>query len=332
MKKSNCQITDAPYRIDVHHHIIPNEYISALDSINARNSIGFDLPKWTPEMSLDIMDQNNIRTAVLSLSTPGVFFGDANFAQNLARQCNEICTRIVNDHPERFGFFAALPMPVTDAATSEAIYALDTLKADGVGLLASSGGRFLGDPQFDELMDELNKRKAVVAVHPNIHPTSRELQLDIPFSTIEFVFDTTRAVANLMLTGTLERYPDIRWIIAHAGGTIPYIAMRINRSANFYPSYKEKIPHGALTYLKRLYYDTAYSCSPYAIRSLMELVEPSHILFGSDFPFLPGPTVTEEVQDHSKLGLFDQTTLRMVEEKNAFALFLRLNTMCKNEN
>ncbi len=309
---------EKPYRIDVHHHIVTREYLAALDRVGIRKTIGFNFPEWSPQISLDFMEQNRIRKAILSVSTPGVFFGDAAYAADLARQCNENAARVKSDYPDRFGFFAVMPMPVADAAVKEAVYALDTLKADGVGLLASSGGRFLGDREFDELMSELNRRKAVVSVHPNIHPSSRELKLETPVPIVEFVFDTTRAAVNLVLTGTLERYPDIRWILAHAGGTVPYVAMRIEH----YPGVRKNAPLGPIAYLRRFYYDTALSCSPYTMACLQEFVEPSRILLGSDFPFAPASLVTEEIREaYSDYHIFNETTRQMVEETNASALF-----------
>jgi predicted TIM-barrel fold metal-dependent hydrolase len=316
------------YRMDVHHHIIPEFYPSALQKIGVEAAHGEGFPKWTQSLSLETMDESGIDAAIVSLSSPGVYFGDSVFSSKLARQCNEYFSQMVGVSPDRFGFFATLPLPATDLAVEEAVYALDVLKADGIVLLASTGDKFLGDSDFDELMFELNKRKTVVFIHPNIHPSSSDLKLDIPGFYIEFLFDTTRAVTNLILSGVVERYPDIRWILAHAGGTVPYIAWRLSL-ANMDPKLLEKAPRGVLAYLKNFYYDTALSTSPYAMLSLKELVGPSQILFGSDFPYAPAPLVAKEVMDLQKLEMFNNRERQLMERKNALHLFPRFKR--KNE-
>ena len=273
-------------RIDVHHHVIPPAFVAAMSRRGFTRVAGAPLPKWTPERSIAVMDQNGIETAITSLSAPGVYFGDLGEASDLARRCNEFAAEMCARHPGRFGSFAVLPMPFTESACAEATYALDHLNADGVVLLGSTEGKFLGDPSLDELMAELDRRRATVFVHPNLHATSEAIGLEMPGFLIEFLCDTTRAALKLILSGTLERYPSIRWILAHAGGFLPYVAWRVSL-ANLMPPYDERAPQGVLTYVKRFYYDTALSPSRYSMAVLEELVEPSHILFGSDFPFAP---------------------------------------------
>ncbi len=328
MKTIN-QSSTIPHRIDVHHHIVPAKYVAALKGIGIEAAHGAGFPKWSPAMALDVMDRNGIAAAITSISSPGVYFGDANFARDLARRCNEFSAQLVSNNPDRFGFFAVLPLPDTEAALKEAEYALDTLNADGVVLLASTGGKFLGDSDFEELMFELNRRQAIIFIHPNIHPSSEKLKLDMPGFLIEFLFDTTRAVINLIYTGTLERYPALRWILSHAGGTVPYIAWRLSL-ANFEPEFLARAPRGMLAYLKSFYYDTALSSSPYAMKALLELVGPSQILFGSDFPFAPEPIVAKEVEDLQKLDLFKDQTLKAIERDNALTLFPKFKWQREN--
>jgi 6-methylsalicylate decarboxylase len=264
------------------------------------------------------MDRSGIRAAVVSFGSPGVWFGDAGAARELARRCNEYLAGLVKHHPTRFGAFACLPLPdVTEAA-----HALDALKCDGVNLLARVADRFLGDPGFEELMAELNRRKAVVFVRPNVHSTSRALGFKYPEATFEFIADTTRAVLNLALTGTLERYPDIRWILSHAGGAVPFLAWRF-RMADYYPEFKHAIPQGIQTYLKRLYYDTALSPSPYAMKPAMDFAGPSQLVFGSDFPYASSSVVSMEVNDLEQLDVFDPASRRAMEAGNAAGLFRR---------
>ena len=323
-KNTNGGAGMTPFKIDVHHHSVPDMYVKELESKNYVPSHGAGYPAWTPEASLDVMDQNGIAAAVTSISSPGVYIGDEAHAIDFSRRLNGYSAKMVQQHPDRFGFFAILPMPIVDASIKEAAYALDTLNADGVVLLASAGDRFLGDQDFEELMAELDRRKCVVFIHPNIHSTSDKLPLNIPGFFIEFMFDTTRAVTNLVFSGVMERYPNIKWIVAHAGATVPYLAWRLSL-ADILPDtpYAKTMPKGALAYLKKLYYDTALSPSAYAMASLLQLVEPTQILFGSDFPFAPRDLVAKEVNDLNELSVFDDEIRQMVYRDNALKLFPR---------
>lgn len=307
-------------RIDVHHHLIPPAFVHAMDRKGIREVAGAPLPGWSPEASLSVMDTWGTQTALLSLSAPGVYFGNIPEACALARECNEYTAGVVQQNPGRFGFFAVLPMPLTEQACEEAIYALDVLKADGIVLLGSTQGTFLGDPRLDELMAELNRRRTVVFVHPNLHASSSTLGLDMPGFLMEFLCDTTRAAVNLVLTGTIERYPDIKWILAHAGGFLPYIAWRLSL-ANMMAPYNTTAPQGVLSYIKRFYFDTALSPSPYALAALSALVEPSHILFGSDFPFAPAVATGLQVNMLSSYEHFDDTLKYGVNRGHALSLF-----------
>lgn len=307
-------------RIDVHHHLIPPTFTRVMSERGLKEVAGAPLPKWTVEQSLAVMDANGIRTAITSLSAPGVYFGDRQEARDLARSCNEFAADMAARHPGRFGSFAVLPMPFTEDACREASYALDVLKADGVVLLGSTEGKFLGDPRFDELMAELDRRHAVVFEHPNIHKTSNELDLAMPGFLVEFLCDTTRAAANLILSGTMERYPNIRWILSHAGGFLPFIAWRLSL-ANALPQFAASAPQGVLTYLRRFYFDTALSSSPFAMAALKELVDPSHILFGSDFPFAPAIVTGMEVAALKELAVFDRAAKAGIDRGHALSLF-----------
>ncbi|MGW8142684.1 amidohydrolase family protein [Sphingomonas zeae] len=309
-------------RIDVHHHLVPPQFAASAERHGLKKVAGAPLPHWTPQRSVDVMDRYGIQTALLSLSAPGVYFGDRDEARDLARACNEFAAETRANHPGRFGSFAVLPMPFTEDACEEAVYALDVLGADGVVLLGSTDGHFLGDNRFDELMAELDRREAIVFVHPNIHPTSEQLPLDIPDFLIEFLCDTTRAATNLILNGTVERYPGIRFILAHAGGFLPYVAWRLSL-ANELPATIRHAPKGVLHYVRRFYFDTALSPSPFAMAALKELVDPSHILFGSDFPFAPEAAVGMEIKTLDGLSVLDPVTLAGVDRENALKLFPR---------
>jgi hypothetical protein len=201
-------------RIDVHHHLIPPAFVGAMASRGIGEVAGARLPVWTPRSSLEVMDANGIGTAVVSLSAPGVHFGGGvDQARGLARECNEFAAQMVHDYPGRFGSFAVLPMPFTQAACAEAPYALDTLKADGIVLLGSTDGKFLGDPSFEELMAELDRRGAVVFVHPNIHASSTTLGLDIPgFGTWapQLEFEITEGTAMVLAPIVKDRFRRLR--------------------------------------------------------------------------------------------------------------------------
>jgi predicted TIM-barrel fold metal-dependent hydrolase len=313
----------AARRIDVHHHVIPPVVAKAMSLHGVTKVAGADLPRWTARASIRTMDLYGVQTAVTSLSAPGVYFGDLAEACELARASNEFSARTALDHPGRFGWFAVLPMPFTAQACAEAVHALDVLHADGVVLLGSTEGVFLGDPRLDELMAELDRRAAVVFVHPNLHKTSTELDLATPGYLVEFLCDTTRAATNLILTGTLERYPRIRWILAHAGGFLPYIAWRLSL-ANDQLKLAKTVPKGMLHHIRSFYFDTALSPSLYAMAALRELVDPSHILFGSDYPFAPARAVGMQVKALESLRVFDPGDLAGINRDHALALFPRL--------
>ncbi|WP_018440912.1 amidohydrolase family protein [Trinickia symbiotica] len=311
------------HRIDVHHHFVPPIYRTAMARRGLSKVADAEVPEWSADASLSVMNANAIRTAFLSISAPGVYFGDIEEARTLARECNEYAARLSDVHPGRFGSFAVLPMPFTQHACHEAVYALDTLKADGIVLLGSTEGKFLGAPEFDELMAELDRRRAVVFIHPNLHRTSEELRLGAPGFLIEFLCDTTRAALNLILTGTLERYPNIRWILAHAGGFLPYVAWRLSL-ANLMPDYASKAPAGVLNYIRRFYFDTALSPAPYPQAALRELVGPSRILFGSDFPFAPAPVTAMQRDELEHSVIWGDDARAGIDRGNALSLFPRL--------
>jgi len=303
----------------VHHHILPPDYLAALANAGITSSGGRPIPEWDIQNTLAQMDRHAIATAITSISEPGIYFGDVKFARDMARRCNEFSAQLIHEYPQRFGAFAILPLPDVNAALRELEYTLDTLKLDGVVLLSSVDGRYPGDPLFDELFTELNRRKAVVFLHPTVPAINSELKLDLPPFLIEFVFDTTRALTNLIYSGTLERCPDIRFIVAHAGGTVPYLAYRISLGQIMLPG----VPQGVMTYLKRFYYDTALSAKPNALRSLQELVDASHILFGSDYPFAPEVATLFTVQGIQNFDGFDEQARKAIERESALVLFPR---------
>src|SRR5262245_144341 len=320
-------MSTAPHRIYVHHHILPPEYLTALAGVGVTTVGRVSFPQWSVESALAVMDRQGIATAMTSLSAPGIYFGDRAFARDLARRCNEISARLMSAHPRRFGAFAVVPLPDVEAALREVEYALDTLKLDGIVLLASVGDQYQGDPEFDALYAELNRRKAVVFIHPNVPPGYTVPKLTLPAPLIDFIFDTTRAVTNLLYSGTLEKYPDISFILSHAGGAVPYLAWRIALFSGMQPGLGDRAPKGAIAYLKQLYYDTALSAVPYAFRSLQELVDPSHVLLGSDLPFAPETITAATIKGITEYDGFTAQVKAAIERDNALALFPRLRTL-----
>jgi predicted TIM-barrel fold metal-dependent hydrolase len=297
------------WRIDVHHHVVPPQY--------ADDSMPIRLPN--TEAQLHSMDNWHIRSAITSL-TPRVILKNIHRLREVARICNEFQARMLLEHPARFGSFALLPLPDVDGALEELTYALDILHLDGVGLFSSVSDQYLGDPLFDPVFDELDRRKAIVFVHPTHCEAPPETHLRAPPFVVEYVFDTTRAIVNLVFTGTLKRYPDIRFIVAHGGGTVPFLAQRI---ATLEGHRSAKGVTGVIAALQSLYYETASTTAPYALRSLQELVEPTQILWGSDLPFVYGERLRAEVEHWEGYDGFDDAARSAVEEENALRLFPR---------
>lgn len=316
-------MTQKPYRIDVHHHIHPQYYLDEVHRAGIQDAGGIDFSDWSPESQLAAMDRNGIAVAMNSVAAPGAYFGDPAAARRLARRLNETLAELKRDYPTRFGALATLVLPDVDGSLAELEYAYDTLGVDGVSLLTSIEGRYLGDPGFDPLLAELNRRKAVIHLHPNVPESSKVLKLDLPESMVEFVFDTTRMVASLIFSGAMERYPDLKFVLSHAGGTVPFVAGRL-ALFNKLPKFDAKAPQGAITYIKRFYYDTALATAPTALLSLSKLIDPSHILYGSDIPFLPEALVGPAAKELGTFAGFDSATLAAIERDNALALFPRI--------
>src|SRR6185437_10019553 len=285
------QAAKVPVRsaIDVHFHYYAPEYLSTWQEFIAKHGGGMppQVKGWTPQWALERMDQAGIATCVLSLpSTPAVWFGaDAAGMRKMSRLCNEFAAGMVRDHPGRFGLFASLPMPDVDGALQEIEYAFGTLKADGINLMTSFGDRWPGDPAFDTVFQELNRRKAVVYFHPYAPNCCTGLMPAVGESWIEYPYDTGRTITNLLFTGTLARYRDIKWIFSHGGGTIPFLAGRIGNQSRFAKNIHEVAPNGTDAELKRLYYDTANAAYPPTLAALTKLIATPHILYGSDVPY-----------------------------------------------
>jgi 6-methylsalicylate decarboxylase len=311
-------------RIDVHFHAVPDAFRRAAEAAGRGATIASGFPRWSPELALEVMDRHGIGTAITSISQPGVHFGDDEAARELARRCNEEAAGIVQRWPQRFGGFATLPLPDIAGACREIDHALGVLRLDGVCLLASYGERFLGDARFDPVLEVLNERDAVVFVHPNYHPSSRRLEWSLPGFLTEFPFDTTRAAANLVFSGATLRFPRIRFILAHGGGALPYLAWRLSLAPMIDRRFADRTGTGILEHVGRFWFDTAQAAGAAVLASLREIASPQRVLFGSDWPYCP-----ESVIDHTAAAIhtsrvLDEAAIAGVARDNALVLFPRL--------
>jgi 6-methylsalicylate decarboxylase len=315
-----AQTTEAakPYRIDVHHHLSPPTYIAAANANNFGEAV---MKGWTPEKTLQDMDEAGIAVAMLSITQPGLNFTSGEPARKLARECNEYAAKLRADHPGRFGSFAMIPLTDVEGSLQEIAYALDTLKADGIGLMTSYGDKWLGDPAFLPVMEELNRRKAIVYTHPTTANCCVNLVKTQQPGMIEWGTDTTRTIADIVFSGNAQKFRDIRWIFSHAGGTMPFLIERFERNPMLNPKAKATVPDGALAELKRFYYDTAQTANKASMSALSAIIPVSQIVFGTDFPYRKG---IEHVKGLRDCGVFTDAQLMDIERGNALKLLPRL--------
>jgi predicted TIM-barrel fold metal-dependent hydrolase len=309
-----------PHRIDIHHHFAPPAWVV---EVRGRPLLQPANTTWTPERSIDDMDRGGVAAAVVSITNPGLWFGDAMVTRRLARACNDYGAQLVQRHPTRFGLFAAMPMPDVDATLKEIAHAYDVIHADGVGLMTSYGDAWLGDAAYRPVMEELNRRKAVVHVHPTAANCCRNLSYapGAGPGSMEYGTDTTRAIMGVTFNGDAARFPDIRFIWSHAGGTVPFLAGRIEGASR---NAKDRLPNGFVHELKRFYYDLAGAANAGAIASLLQLVTPAQVLFGTDFP--PGGASLDVARALSEIRLFSENDRRAIDRDNAVTLLPRLKT------
>lgn len=302
----------APRRIDVHHHFFAPEYVAALPEAVGAQAVARD---WTPARALEDMDQGGVATSITSVTTPGVWVGDVDRSRRLARLCNEYAARLAQDYPGRYGFWAALPLPDAEGSLRELEYALDVLHADGIGLITSYGDTWLGDPAFDPVLEELNRRGTVVYTHPTAPFCCHNLVPDVADAIIEFGTDTTRALARLLFSGAAARYAGVRFIFSHGGGTMPFLYERFARASNA-PAIAARLPNGLLHEIQRFYYDTAQASHATTLASFTRLIPISQILFGTDAPYRQA---REYIPMLAEWG-FGESDLRAIEYENALQL------------
>ncbi|HXN33785.1 MAG TPA: amidohydrolase family protein [Polyangiaceae bacterium] len=310
--------------IDVHHHILPDFFWRETNEQDGPVG-GIAPPPWSKESALSFMDDAGIDVAVTSISTPGVHTGDDARARSLARRCNELAAGLVQARPERFGAFACLPLPDIDGSFAELSYALDVLKLDGVVLFSNARGVYLGDKRLDALLDELERRRAVVFVHPTASPDPAAHALGLPDSLIDFTADTTRAIAHLHYSNTFARTPNVKYIFSHAGGTIPYLATRFSIVDEMGVIHGARERGTAADTFRRLYWDTALSWGDPVLQLLPSVVGMDRVLYGSDYPYLRRDLAVASLGQLQRTAVLNDDERSAVLGESALSLLPRLD-------
>src|SRR5688572_160787 len=311
-------------RIDIHQHFVSPSYLTTLTTRNGKSPVP-GLAAWkafTPASAVAALDRVGISTAMLSITAPGVWFGNVDEARKLARELNEYgAASMVGAHKGRFGLFAILPLPDIDGSLREIEYAYDTLKVDGVGLLSSYGTQWLGDKAFMPVFDELNRRRAVVYVHPTDATCCPNLVPGVPAQMLEYPTDTTRTIVSLVAGGTASKTPNIRYVFSHAGGTLTAVAGRfLGAQGDGAVLAKPAEPDSRLHHLRRFYYDTAGAANPVNMQALKTLVSTAQTVFGTDAPFFDGAPIAQGLRTS---GL-SADEIRAVERDNLVRVLPRL--------
>jgi predicted TIM-barrel fold metal-dependent hydrolase len=315
-------------RVDVHAHFLPDPYVKALTAAGIRQADGgVPIPSWSAEAHLAMMAQHNIATSILSISSPGLKFVAPDRRAALARAVNEEGAALCKNHPDKFGFFASLPITEMPASLVELDHAFDVLGADGIVLETNSAGRYLGEADFSPLFERLQARQAVLYLHPTSPACFEQIGMGFPAPMIEFPFETVRTVTSLIFNGVLRRFPDVKVILSHGGGALPSLVSRLSliAAAPFVHPRPEGGGAEVVEDVRRLYFDLALSATPLTFDALLKITSVSHILFGTDFPFATPPAVAANIKgfDAIMAGLPDQER-RLVAYDNAATLFPRL--------
>ena len=273
-------------KIDVHAHYLPPAYRELL----ARHGLktldgGFPIPDWSVDAHLAAMGELDVDFSVMSVSSPHVHMGDDAEAADVAAACNDFGSQVSREHPQRLAFLGCLPVPDVDAAVLEAGRCAALAGCKGFCLPTNARGTYLGDARLDPLMEKLDELGAAVLIHPTAPAAIPSGVCEsVPYPMMEFFFDTCRAVVNLVIAGVPDRYPNIKWVVPHAGAYLPIICDRIA------PMSEMLAPGRGLDVeasLKRLYFDLAGTVVPKQLSNVLALADPTHLLYASDFPFTP---------------------------------------------
>lgn len=317
-------VAAGPRIIDTHHHIFPPKFTARNVKHMTDDSPTFPgsfYQGWTPRYSLEQMDQQGVATAIGSMTSPGIWFGDTEEGRRNSRDCNEYGAQMARDYPGRFGMWGAIPLPDTDGSLREIEYIYDTLKLDGIGLMSSyDNGKLLGHPNFAPVLEELNRRSAIIFVHPTISCCAMPIA-HVNRVAIDFPTDTTRTIADLVYSGSLMRFPRIRWIFSHGGGTVLMLTPRL-AGGGLTPEQKAAvIPNGFDHELQKLYYDVAsVALSPIPMAAVFKGIPMNHLLFGSDIPFYTIERIATAVNKFD----IPAGDLRKIQRENAAQLLPRL--------
>lgn len=320
--KLTAQNGSGPRRWDLHHHFGSPAWLKVVAD---KKMSGYQTwQPYSPAKAIEDMDKGGVQMSFISLTTPGIWFGDVEETRKLARDMNEYGARMVSDYPGRFGLFAVLPLPDLNGSLKEIEYAFDTLKADGVGLLSSYSNRWHGDPGFAEVFHELNRRKTVVYTHAQVPDCCQSLIPGVNDTTIEYNTDTARTIISMIDSGRALECPDCKFIYSHAGGTILALPGRfLGREATAANLAKPADPKSKLGQLRRFYYDTAGSTNPIQMEALKHLIGTSQIVFGTDFPFGRSAAIAAGLQE---CGIFNADELRAIDHENAYRILPKYKT------
>ncbi len=299
--------------IDVQSHFLPPVYRQALRAAGIERIDDWAIPDWDAHAAIAAMDQLGIEAQLLSLSAPGVSFLKGKDASDLARAVNESAASTIQEHAPRFGAFATLPLPDVQASLEELTYALDTLRLDGVGLLSNYNGVYLGESDFNPLFDEMNRRGTVLFIHPVAPSGFASLSVGITAPIMEYPFDTTRVATNLLRTGTIERCPDLRVILAHGGSTIPFLFPRLAFALG---------PKRAAL-LSSFFYEMTAATMPAQLAAISLLTPAKQLLMGVDFPFMP-PAINMPFLKSFAESSFSTEERETIQTHNALTLFPRV--------
>ena len=306
-------ISSNGFYIDVHAHIFPDFYASAMQAAGVTDVDGWPSPTWSAEAMLEAMDGHKVTAQLLSLSSPGITFAKGRDAVDLARRLNEFMADLVKKHSPRFGSLAVLPLPDVDASLSEMAYALDTLGMDGVGLLSNYHGIYLGDGRLDPIFAELDRRKAAAFVHPTIPPHWNSFEVGIPAPVMEYIFDSTRMAQQMVATGQKAKYPNVAVIVAHGGAMLPLSHQRL---VKYWMDGKNDI-------FDTFYFELTATTEHPQIRALLEFAKPERCMMGFDFPFMK-PDWYDPLQRHLESYSFAPGELRAIQSTNALRLFPKM--------
>jgi 6-methylsalicylate decarboxylase len=308
--------------IEVHGHFVPPAYKQALIDTGVIERDRFPLPAWDAQLHLEYMEEMNIQAAVVSMSSPDVVFDDKMKTRDLYRQLNEAGAELIRDRPDKFGYFAALPLPDVEGALEELDYAYDSLKVDGVRFATNTEGLYLGEAALEPIFERLNDRKAVIYIHPCVpSAVPKNVLTGYPVPMMEFIFDTARAVTNMVATGVVARYPNIRIIVPHAGGVLPILIPRIFAILQLVRKPEDR--PDVLGGFRSLYYDTAGPSILQQLKPLLDFTDDSHLLFGTDWPFAPKPLCVSMKETLMNTDQLTDEQKRKHFRDNALTLFPR---------